>query len=47
MEYKQTFGELYKNAKDKFDIQQAPKLFLKQDKENAQDIFGRTAYYIR
>ena len=45
MEYKQTFGELYKNAKDKFDIQQAPKLFLKQDKENAQDIFGRTAYY--
>ena len=45
MEYKQTFGDLYKNAKDKFNIQQAPKLILKQDKKNAKDIFGKTAYY--
>jgi hypothetical protein len=45
MEYKKTFGELYKNARNKFGIQQAPKLFLKQDKENAQNIFGRTAHY--
>ena len=45
MEYKQTFGDLYKSAKDKFDIQQAPKLLLRQDEENAEDIFGRTAYY--
>ena len=45
MEYKEKFGELYKNAKDKFNIQQAPKLVLKQDKENAEKIFGRTAYY--
>ena len=45
MEYKQKFGELYKDAKDKFDIQQAPKLLLRQDEENAEEVFGRTAYY--
>lgn len=45
MEYKEKFGELYKNAQDKFNIQQAPKLSLRQDKENAEKIFGRTAYY--
>ena len=45
MEYKQKFGELYRDAKDKFNIQQAPNLVLKQDKENAQQLFGRTAHY--
>ena len=45
MEYKEKFGELYKDAKDKFNIQQAPKLFLRKDEENAKKIFGRTAYY--
>ena len=45
MEYKQAFGDLYKAAKDKFDIQQAPKLSLRKDKENAKQIFGRTAHY--
>ncbi len=45
MEYKKAFGELYKEAKNKFGIQQAPKLFLKHDKENAKNIFGRTAHY--
>ena len=45
MEYKQTFGDLYRTAKDKFNIQQAPKLLLRKDEENAQDMFGRTAYY--
>ena len=45
MEYKQAFGDLYKTAKDKFNIQQAPKLVLKQDKENAEQVFGRTAHY--
>ena len=45
MDYKETFGELYRDAKDKFSIQQAPKLVLKQDEENAKQIFGRTAYY--
>ena len=45
MEYKEKFGELYKDAKDKFNIQQAPKLFLKKDEENAKQVFGRTAHY--
>ena len=45
MEYKEKFGELYRDAKNKFNIQQAPKLFLRKDEENAEKIFGRTAYY--
>ena len=45
MEYKEKFGELYRDAKDKYDIQQAPKLILKQDKENAEQVFGQTAHY--
>ena len=45
MEYKHAFGDIYNTAKDKFNIQQAPELILRQDKENAQKIFGRTAYY--
>ena len=45
MKYKKIFGELYQYAKDKFDIQQAPKLHLRKDEENAEEIFGRTAYY--
>ena len=45
MEYKQAFGDLYKNAKDKFNIQQTPNLFLRKDNENAEQIFGRTAHY--
>ena len=45
MEYKQAFGDLYKTAKDKFNIQQAPNLILRQDKKNAELVFGRTAHY--
>ena len=45
MEYKQKFGELYKDDKDKYNIQHAPKLVLKQDEENSNNVFGRTAYY--
>ena len=45
MKYKQAFGDLYKTAKDKFNIQQAPNLFLRKDKENAEKTFGRTAHY--
>ena len=45
MEYKKQFGELYRDAKDKFDIQQAPKLHLRKDEDNAEKLFGRTAYY--
>ena len=45
MEYKHKFGELYRDAKDKFNIQQAPELILRKDEENSQKVFGRTAHY--
>ena len=45
MDYKHAFVDLYKDAKEKFNIQQAPKVFLKKDEENAEKLFGRTAYY--
>jgi hypothetical protein len=45
MEYKEAFNNLYQNAKQKYNIQQSPKLILRKDKENADMLFGRTAYY--
>tara|TARA_R110001592_G_scaffold5440_1_gene29982 strand:+ start:130 stop:525 length:396 start_codon:yes stop_codon:yes gene_type:complete len=45
MELKEALGEIFKKAREQFDIQNVPKLHLKQDEENAQGIFGRTAYY--
>jgi len=45
MELKEALYEIFKAAKKKFDIQNTPKLTLKQDEENAQGIFGKTAYY--
>jgi len=45
MELNETLKELYKTAKEKHSIQQAPSLHLKQDEENAENIFGKTAYY--
>ena len=45
MELKEALSEIFKTAKEKFDIQNTPKLILKQDEENAQGIFGKTAYY--
>ena len=45
MEYKEAFVKLYKEAMNRFDIQKAPKLILRQDEENAKKLFGRTAYY--
>ena len=45
MELKEALGEIFKTAKEKFNIQNTPKLYLKQDEENAQDLFGKTAYY--
>ena len=45
MEYKEKFGDLYRSAKEKYNIQQQPKLILRQDEVNAKKIFGRTAYY--
>ena len=45
MKFKEAFKALYEDAKEKYDIQQAPKLFLRQDEENADMLFGKTAYY--
>ena len=45
MELKTALGEIFKKAKEKFNIQNTPKLHLKEDEENAQGIFGKTAYY--
>ena len=45
MELKEALGEIYRAAKKEFDIQNAPQLHLRQDQENAQGIFGKTAYY--
>ena len=45
MKFKEAFNNLYQDAKEKYNIQQAPKLNLRQDKENAKKLFGRTAYY--
>ena len=45
MKFKQAFKALYEDAKEKYDIQQAPKLILRKDEENADMLFGRTAFY--
>ena len=45
MNFKEAVKEIFKTAVDKFNIRNAPSLHLKDDKENAQKIFGRTAYY--
>ena len=45
MDLKEALGEIYKKAREQFDIQNVPSLHLKQDEENAQGIFGKTAYY--
>ena len=45
LDFKGALKELYLDAKEKYDIQKAPKLILRKDEENAKKIFGRTAYY--
>ena len=45
MELNETLKELYRAAKEKHNIQTAPGLHLKQDEENAENIFGKPAYY--
>ena len=45
MKLKEALGEIYKVAKEEFNIQNTPQLHLRNDEENAQSIFGKTAYY--
>jgi hypothetical protein len=44
-EFNQALGGIYRDAVKKFNIRTTPKLTLKQDKENASQTLGRTAYY--
>jgi predicted Zn-ribbon and HTH transcriptional regulator len=39
------FGSLYDFANERFNFKRPPKLFLKQDEENAMDTLGKTAFY--
>ena len=45
MKFREAFKNLYQDAKEKYNIQKAPKLILRKDKDNAKKMFGRTAYY--
>jgi hypothetical protein len=45
MELKEALKEIFKVAREEFGIQNKPQLHLRQDEENAQGIFGKTAYY--
>jgi len=45
MELKEALSNIYNSAKQEFGIKNTPKLHLRQDKENAQGIFGKTAHY--
>ena len=45
MNFRRAFKELYQDAKEKYNIKQAPKLILRQDEKNAKMLFGRTAFY--
>ena len=38
-------NSLQKFAQKRLDFKDPPKLFLKQDEENAKDVFGKTAFY--
>ena len=45
MDLREVLGKIYQKAKEDFDIQNTPKLHLRQDVENAEDLLGKTAYY--
>jgi hypothetical protein len=45
MTLKEALGNIYNAAKQEFGIENTPKLHLRQDDENAQGIFGKTAHY--
>ena len=45
MNLKEALAEIYKTAKEKYKFQNTPKLVLKEDEENAENLLGKTAYY--
>ena len=44
-EFKRNVGKLFTELKKKLSIKQSPKLFLVEDKDNADNQLGKTAYY--
>ena len=45
MDLKEALGEVYKVAKQKYNIKNTPKLVLREDQDNADNLLGKTAYY--
>ena len=45
MELKEALVEIYKTAREKFNIKKTPKLYFAKNKENANNLLGKTAYY--
>ena len=45
MDLKEVLIEIYKKAKENYQFENDPKLILRQDEENAENLLGKTAYY--
>ena len=45
MELKEALGKIFQTAKEELGIQNTPQLYLRNDDENAQSLFGKTAHY--
>ena len=45
MDLREALKEIYKRAKDVYKFENTPELILRQNKENAKNLLGRTAYY--
>ena len=45
MEFKEAIKEIFKAAVNRFIIQSAPSLHIRNDEENSEKLFGKTAYY--
>ena len=45
MELKTAIAKIYESAQKKFKISETPKIILRKDNKNAENIFGRTAHY--
>ena len=44
-EFKRNAGKLFVELKKKLNLRESPKLFLVDDKDNAENQLGKTAYY--
>jgi len=45
MDLKEALKEIYKKAKENYQFENTPKLILRKDQDNANNILGQTAYY--